>query len=169
MQFLSNRQPPTKDRGNRQKDALFRHNLYSLQSTKYGYKNHLREGLLLLRLCTLPIVSLPVVGLSDGPQLSKECVSPTLSIQGSIRFTFIQGMRFSYTEYAVVGLPIVSLWDGLQSSKGCIPLVLDMQLSVQSTIIQGMRFLCTQYAIVMSQLLAYWTVCNHPMDAFLLH
>ena len=112
------------------------------------------------------------------------------------RSTIIQGMCFSYTEYAVISLQVIGFSDGLQSFKGCVPLALDMQLSVRLTIIQRMRFFCTEYAIVrlpvvslldglqlskgcvspalsmqlsISRSLAYWTVYNHPRDAFLLH
>ena len=60
--------------------------------------------------------------------------------------TSIWRVRFSHTEYAAVGLPVVSLADGPQPFKECVPPALSMQW-----------------------LLAYWTVYNHPRDAFLPH
>ena len=103
------------------------------------------------------VVGLPVVGLSDGPQSSKGCVSPTLNMQLSICLLLAHRTvnnlprdAFFYTEYTVIGLLVINLSDGLQSSKGIVYFALSMQLSV---------FL----------LLAYKTVYNHPGNAFLLH
>lgn len=42
--FIKYRQLSTKDTSNRQRDLLFRHDLYGLQSTKHGYNNHLRDA-----------------------------------------------------------------------------------------------------------------------------
>ena len=133
------KQSSTEDTGNRQRGAPFRHNLYRLQSIKYGYNNHPRDAFFygscsclsdkihasihgmrfsgtacavhslpstvtILRVICLFVISLRTVYIypKNGPKSAKECVSPALSMQLSIRFTIIQGMRFSHTGYAVV-------------------------------------------------------------------
>lgn len=95
------------------------------------------------------IVGLLVIGLLDGLQLSKRCVSLILSMQIAVFWLLayqvvyiIQKTYFSCFEYVIIGCLVADLSDSLQLSKKCFFFVLNIQLL----------------------LLACWTVFNHPKD-----
>ena len=160
--------------------------------------HNLPSTVTILRVIHLFVISLQVVYiyLKNGSQSFKECVFPALSMQLSIRFTIIQGMRFSTlgmhrcqfpgrwpierftiiqgmrffcTEYAVVTGSVIGLLDGLQSSKGWFFLhrICNCRYGSQSS--KGCVPSALSVQLLVSQLLAYRTVYNHPRDAFLLH
>ena len=103
-----------------------------------------------------------------GLRSSKECVSPTLSMQLSVSQLLAYRTVYNHPRDAIVGtvynhpsvafplhsvcnyyVPVLILSDSLQPSNGRLPLALSMQLSV-------------------SWSLAYWRFYNHPRNAFLL-
>ena len=138
--------------------------------------NHLRDAF--LEYC-VSVVSFLAVGLSDGLQSFKGCVSPVLtmplSVSGSLAYRSVYDhLRDAFLEYcvSVVSFPVVGLLDGLQSSTGCV---------FQSTMYAVVSFLviglldglqsskgCVSQVLYMqlsvSRSLADWTVYNHPRD-----
>ena len=133
------------DTGNRLRDALSRHRLYSLQSTEYGYNNHPRDAFFYC-LCSCQSIRYG--------QLSKACTACAV---------FSQRPPSTVTIIRVVGRFFISLSNGLQLSKGCLlflffifsfyaPLAQSAvyySLAYQTTYNhQRMRFSFTEYAVV---------------------
>ena len=147
---------------------------YAIVGTVY---NHPRDAFPLhsVRNCCVPVVSL-----LDGLQSSNGRLSPALSMQLSVSWSFAYRRVYNHPRDAFLLLRARNCW-----SSSCWPIG-------RSIISQRMRSSCTGYAIIVvglsdglqsskgcvslalsmllsvSWLLAYRTVYNHPRDAFLL-
>ena len=154
------------DTGNRLRDALSRHRLYSLQSTEYGYNNHPRDAFFYC-LCSCQSIRYG--------QLSKACTACAV---------FSQRPPSTVTIIRVVGRFFISLSDGLQLSKGCLLFLffifyfMHRLRNWRSTshwptrrpiIIKGCVSPSLSMQSSVSRSLAYRTVYNYPRDKFLLH